>query len=140
MGRGAADKRWGVNRFAPNYPLGIYRCKSGWIGVTVVTPVQWKTFCHLLDVADLASDPAYAVNRGRLANADVIEARFAPQFLQRSAEEWFAAGSAASPALCRGADHGGSAFQSGASPSRQPSCRCGMGARLRSAALPLRLT
>jgi len=87
---GAADKRWGVNRFAPNYPLGIYRCKSGWIGVTVVTPVQWKTFCDLLDVADLASDPAYAVNRGRLANADVIEVRFAPQFLQRSAEEWFA--------------------------------------------------
>jgi crotonobetainyl-CoA:carnitine CoA-transferase CaiB-like acyl-CoA transferase len=87
---GAADKRWGINRFAPNFPLGIYRCKSGWIGVTVVTPVQWKTFCHLLDVADLASDPAYAVNRGRLANADVIEARFAPQFLQRTAEEWFA--------------------------------------------------
>jgi crotonobetainyl-CoA:carnitine CoA-transferase CaiB-like acyl-CoA transferase len=86
---GAADKRWGVNRFAPNYPLGIYRCKSGWIGVTVVTPVQWKTFCKLLDVPDLADDPAYAVNRGRLANADVIEARFAPRLLQRTAQEWF---------------------------------------------------
>ena len=86
---GAADKRWGVNRFAPNYPLGIHRCKSGWIGVTVVTPVQWKAFCNLLGVPDLAIDPAYAINRGRLSNADVIEARFAPQFLQRTAEEWF---------------------------------------------------
>jgi len=75
---------------------------------------------------DLASDPAYAANRGRLANADVIEARFAPQFLQRTAEEWFRAGFAASPALCRGADHGGSALQSGTSPVAAASCRCGM--------------
>jgi crotonobetainyl-CoA:carnitine CoA-transferase CaiB-like acyl-CoA transferase len=87
---GAPDKRWGVNRFAPNFPLGIYRCKSGWIGVTVVTPVQWKTFCNLLNIPDLGRDPAYAINRGRLAAADIIEARFAPQFMQRTADEWFA--------------------------------------------------
>jgi crotonobetainyl-CoA:carnitine CoA-transferase CaiB-like acyl-CoA transferase len=132
---GAADKRSGVNRFAPNYPLGIHRCKSGWIGVTVVTPVQWKTFCQLLDVADLASDPAYAVNRGRLANADVIEARFAPQFLATHRRGMVRAGSATSPALCGGADHGGSACQSGASPSRQLRAGAAWRARLRSAAL-----
>ena len=87
---GTADQRWGVNRFAPNFPLGIYRCKSGWIGVTVVTPVQWRTFCNLLDVADLAGNTEYAVNRSRLANADILDTRLKPQFLQRTAEEWFA--------------------------------------------------
>lgn len=86
------DKRWGVNRFVPNYPLGIFKCKQGWIGITIVTPVQWKTFCNLLGVPELASDPKYAINRGRLLEADKIEAKIAPQFLTRSAEEWFELG------------------------------------------------
>ena len=87
---GGRDQRWGVNRFPPNYPLGIFRCKQGWIGVTVVTPVQWKTFCQMLGMPDLAGDPRFAINRGRLRDADEIEARFAPRFLERTAEEWFA--------------------------------------------------
>ena len=47
-GASARDRRWGVT-FAPNFPLGIYQCKSGWIGVTVVTPAQWKTFASCSD-------------------------------------------------------------------------------------------
>jgi crotonobetainyl-CoA:carnitine CoA-transferase CaiB-like acyl-CoA transferase len=89
---GERDKRWGVNRFVPNYPLGIFRCKQGWIGITVITPVQWKQFCSLLGIPGLASDPRYAVNRGRLIDADAIEAQFAPRFLERTAEEWFEIG------------------------------------------------
>ena len=87
---GERHKRWGVNKFAPNYPLGIYRCKKGWIGVTVVTPVQWKGFCQLLGLDDLIGDPAYATNRDRLPLAELLEARFAPRFLERTAQEWFA--------------------------------------------------
>ncbi len=87
---GGRDQRWGVNRFPPNYPLGIFRCKQGWIGVTVVTPVQWKTFCQMLGMPDLAGDPRFAINRGRLRDADEIEARFAQRFFERTAEEWFA--------------------------------------------------
>jgi len=88
-GIGAADKRWGINRFVPNFPVGIYRCKHGWIGVTVVTPVQWRTFCALLDIEDIGADPQYALNRDRLRDADSIEACFAPKFLEKTAEEWF---------------------------------------------------
>jgi crotonobetainyl-CoA:carnitine CoA-transferase CaiB-like acyl-CoA transferase len=86
------DKRWGVNRFVPNYPLGIFKCKQGWIGITIVTPVQWKTFCNLLGAPELASDPKYVVNRGRLLEADRIDSIIAPWFLTRSAEEWFELG------------------------------------------------
>lgn len=88
-GLGAADKRWGVNRFVPNFPLGIYRCKRGWIGVTVVTPVQWKAFCSLLGIEDIGADPHYAINRDRLKDADKLEARFASKFMEKTAEEWF---------------------------------------------------
>ena len=86
---GGRDPRRGVNRFLPNFPMGIYACKQGWIGVTVVTPVQWKTFCRVLEVEDLAADPNFAVNRERLKNADVLEARFKHKFLEKTAQEWF---------------------------------------------------
>ncbi|TCT04999.1 CaiB/BaiF CoA transferase family protein [Aquabacter spiritensis] len=90
-GAGRRDTRWGQNRFWPNYPLGIFRCKGGgWIGVTIVTPVQWAAFCTLLDMPDLIGDPAYAVNRDRIAVADALQARFAPAFLTRTAEDWLA--------------------------------------------------
>ena len=36
--------RMGINRFPPTYPLGIWPCKDGWLGVTNLTPGQWKAF------------------------------------------------------------------------------------------------
>ncbi|NML32870.1 CaiB/BaiF CoA transferase family protein [Paraburkholderia antibiotica] len=83
------DRRWGVSRFSPNYPLGIYKCKEGWIGVTVVTPVQWRGFCSLLGVDDLGRDPRFVERTGRLNNADELEARFKDRFLEKTADEWF---------------------------------------------------
>ncbi len=87
--RGGRDKRLGVNKFLPNFPFGIYACKSGWIGVTVITPVQWKTFCKLLEIEDIGTDPQYLVNRDRLRNAEKLEARFVSKFLEKTAKEWF---------------------------------------------------
>jgi len=89
---GGVDKRWGISRFSPNFPLGIYRCKSGYIGVTVVTPVQWRTFCSILGVDALGQDPRYVERTGRLTNADVLEAQFKHRFLEKTAEEWFQIG------------------------------------------------
>jgi crotonobetainyl-CoA:carnitine CoA-transferase CaiB-like acyl-CoA transferase len=87
---GGIDRRWGVSRFSPNFPLGIYPCKTGYVGVTVVTPVQWRTFCTLLGVDELGTDPRYVERTGRLHHADELEAKFKERFLSRSAEEWFA--------------------------------------------------
>lgn len=83
------DHRWGVNRFWPNYPLGIYRCKEGWIGVTIVTFAQWASFCRLLRMENLTHHPDYAINRGRIVAAETLEARFTPVFLEKTAQEWF---------------------------------------------------
>ena len=87
---GGTDRRWGVSRFSPNFPLGIYRCKEGYVGITVVTPVQWRTFCRMLGLDELGTDTRFVERTGRLTNADELEARFAPRFLERTAQEWFA--------------------------------------------------
>ena len=89
---GTPQKRWGFNRFTPTYPMGVYRCKQGWIGITIVTPAQWKSFCDLLGMPDLGRHPQYVMGGERLAHADELEVRFVPRFLDRTAEEWFASG------------------------------------------------
>ena len=89
---GTPQKRWGFNRFTPTYPMGVYRCKQGWIGITIVTPAQWKSFCDLMGMPELGRDPQHVMGGERLAHADALEARFMPRFLDRTAEEWFAAG------------------------------------------------
>src|SRR5258708_18554827 len=86
------QKRWGFNRFTPTYPMGVYRCKEGFSGIAIVTPAQWNSFCDLLGMADLGRHPQLVMGGERLGRADELEARFVPRFLDRTAEEWFAAG------------------------------------------------
>ena len=82
-------RRWGLNRYAPTYPLGIYPCKEGWIGVTIVTPAQWRTYCELLGVPELGRHDNWAMGPDRLPKADELEARIVPQFRSKTAREWF---------------------------------------------------
>ncbi len=35
--------------------LGVYRAADGWIGLTVVTPAQWREFCNLLGLEHYAA-------------------------------------------------------------------------------------
>ena len=88
---GTPQKRWGFNRVTPTYPMGVYPCREGFIGITIVTPVQWKSFCELMGMAELARDARLAMGPERLARAAELEARFVPRFLDRTAAEWFAA-------------------------------------------------
>jgi crotonobetainyl-CoA:carnitine CoA-transferase CaiB-like acyl-CoA transferase len=87
---GTPQKRWGFNRFTPTYPMGVYPCKEGFIGITIVTPAQWRGFCELMGMADLGRHPQMVMGGERLARADELEARFVPRFLERTAAEWFA--------------------------------------------------
>src|SRR5471030_1012038 len=75
---GASRKRPGLNRFGRNYPVGIYQTKHGLIGVTIVTPLQWRGICAMLGLPDLAKNPKYAVNTDRLAHAHEIDALLQP--------------------------------------------------------------
>ena len=86
---GIAGRRMGVNRFPPTYPLGIFACRDGWIGVTVLTPSQWHAFCALLDMQELAHVPEYQTALGRLADVARLEPIFAPRLARWSAVELF---------------------------------------------------
>ena len=82
-------QRMGINRFAPTYPLGIWPCKDGWLGVTVLNPSQWLAFCELLGLPDLAGNPEYQSSMARLNAAEIIEPRILEALASKSAEDLF---------------------------------------------------
>lgn len=83
------DRRHGVNRFAPTSPLGVYPCREGWLGITIVTPAQFRAFCEMIGAPELGRDPRFVIGLDRLRHADELEALFAPRLRERTAEEWF---------------------------------------------------
>jgi len=86
------ERRYGRNRYRPTFPMGVYACKQGWLGISVVTTDQWRGFCELLGLTEEAERPEYLYAFGRFTNAAELEATYAPRFLARTAAEWFAAG------------------------------------------------
>ena len=90
--RGDIMRRIGVNRFWPTFPVGIYETKQGWLGVTTVTPAQWRAFCEMLGLHDLRDDATLFMGVDRLQRMEEIESKFIPKLKQRTAQEWFAEG------------------------------------------------
>ncbi|MCP1838507.1 crotonobetainyl-CoA:carnitine CoA-transferase CaiB-like acyl-CoA transferase [Bradyrhizobium sp. USDA 4524] len=89
---GDVMRRIGINRFWPNFPIGIYPTKKGWLGVTTVAPAQWRAFCDMLDLLELRDDPALILNEDRLQHMERIERQFIPRLKTRTAQQWFAEG------------------------------------------------
>jgi len=90
--RGDIMRRIGVNRFWPTFPVGIYETKQGWLGVTTVTPAQWRAFCEMLGLLELGDDPTLFMGVDRLQRMEEIEGKIIPRLKQRAAQEWFAEG------------------------------------------------
>ena len=93
--------RLGVNRFAPTYPLGVFPCRDGWLGVTVLTPSQWHAFCELLELDDLAHVPLFQTSIERLHSSDVLEPMIREKLLLHDAEDLFYRGQDAGIPLAR---------------------------------------
>jgi crotonobetainyl-CoA:carnitine CoA-transferase CaiB-like acyl-CoA transferase len=98
---GLQASRMGINRFPPTYPLGVFPCRDGWIGVTVLTPSQWHSFCKLLGMDELAEVPLFQSSVGRLQARDVIEPLMCERFETFSAEDLFYKGQQAAIPLAR---------------------------------------
>lgn len=79
--------RLGVNRFRATYPLGIYPCRDGWLGVTVLTPSQWQGFCRLTGLEHLAAQPRYRESLARLQDADSLDPVIAAAVRSHSAAD-----------------------------------------------------
>jgi crotonobetainyl-CoA:carnitine CoA-transferase CaiB-like acyl-CoA transferase len=89
---GLPMRRCGINRFAPNSPVGIYPCRSGWVGITVATPEQWRGLCRALDLHAQAQDEGLATRELRFARLDEVEAVLCQALARHSADEWAAIG------------------------------------------------
>jgi crotonobetainyl-CoA:carnitine CoA-transferase CaiB-like acyl-CoA transferase len=92
VGPGPVEMRRGINRWHPTFPMGCYECSDGWLGITILTPDQWRNWCALIDRADLAEEPRFATSPQRLEAADELEATYAPILRTRTAREWFEEG------------------------------------------------
>ena len=93
--------RMGINRFPPTYPLGIWPCKDGWLGVTALTPSQWQAFCQLLSLDDFIGVEFFNASINRLASADVLEPAIIQALALYSAEALFDKGQAMRIPLAR---------------------------------------
>lgn len=85
-------QRYGVNRFPPTYPMGVFKCADGWVGVTALTPQQWRALCELLEIPEYGDDPRYYTSFDRFMQADELEAALSPGILKWSARELVEAG------------------------------------------------
>ncbi len=83
-------RRLGNNRFSGTFPVGVYRCREGWLGVGVSSHAQWLEFCHLFDMKEAAANPLYALGVDRSAHKNEIEPLFVEKLQARTAAEWFA--------------------------------------------------
>ena len=91
---GSRSVRKGLNRFEPTYPQTIYAAADGWIGVTALTPPQWRACCELIGAPELADDPRFATPLDRSNRAEALDAILIPLFRKRPALEWFHEGQA----------------------------------------------
>ena len=79
--------RIGINRFRTTYPLGIYPCRDGWLGVTTLTPSQWESLCQLLGLERLTKVEKYWEGLARLEDADILDPLIAERVKEHSATE-----------------------------------------------------
>ncbi|MCO5129976.1 MAG: CoA transferase [Xanthobacteraceae bacterium] len=89
---GFTRPRLAINRFGRGFPVGNFATQQGWLGVTVVTPAQWMSFCAMIGLPELGSDPRYSSTADRYLHADEISHIIHPVLMRKPAREWFEQG------------------------------------------------
>jgi formyl-CoA transferase/CoA:oxalate CoA-transferase len=69
-------------------PYQTFRTRTRDIAIAVGSDALWRSFCPLLGIEELISDPRYATNRARTENRDTLVPRLQEIFLTRTYEEW----------------------------------------------------
>lgn len=69
-------------------PFGPFRTRDGYLVVANVK--AWELFCALIDRDDLALDPRFATNKGRVEHVEALETELHAALSRKSTAEWFA--------------------------------------------------
>jgi crotonobetainyl-CoA:carnitine CoA-transferase CaiB-like acyl-CoA transferase len=71
-------------------PYQVFRTADGYLVLAIANDRQFASFCRASARDDLAADPSFATNAGRVAHRETIVARLAPVLLSRTTDDWIA--------------------------------------------------
>ncbi|MDB6043055.1 MAG: L-carnitine dehydratase/bile acid-inducible protein [Gammaproteobacteria bacterium] len=84
---GEVPKRTGNSH--PNIqPQDVFECRDGAIALAVGNDRQFKEFCNVLGLADLATDERFASNAGRVRNMSILRPLITARLKQKERAEW----------------------------------------------------
>ncbi|MBI3454742.1 MAG: CoA transferase [Candidatus Rokubacteria bacterium] len=69
-------------------PMGVYRARDGYLNLAVGSEVMWRRFCEAIGRPDLASDPRFATNQGRIDHRSALNGIIEDVFAGASTAEW----------------------------------------------------
>jgi benzylsuccinate CoA-transferase BbsF subunit len=77
------------NRCGWAAPHGVYRCRGEdrWCAITIMTDVQWKNFCEVIERPEWKDDPKFATLLGRKENEDILDHLIEEWTTRRTPEE-----------------------------------------------------
>ena len=70
--------------------LSCLRLADGWIVVGGANQANWQRLAEVLEAPELAEDPRFRDNDGRMAHLKELEAELNARFRRRGSEEWLA--------------------------------------------------
>ena len=71
-------------------PYQAFETRDGWITLGAPNQKTWGQFLRVFDAPDIANDPRFADNAGRMANKPELIAALTSRFRLRSTAEWLA--------------------------------------------------
>jgi formyl-CoA transferase/CoA:oxalate CoA-transferase len=87
---GVPPKRMG-NRHPTVVPYETLQASDGDVVLAVGNEDQWRRFCRVAGLGELATDPRFATNRDRVLNYDALMPVVCDKFRERTRTEWMAA-------------------------------------------------
>jgi len=84
---GTAPQRTG-NRHPSIAPYDSFAAADGTLVLAIGNDAQWQTFCGLVGLKDLALDPAFATNAGRVGHYDRLQPSIAAVIGQQRRQFW----------------------------------------------------
>ncbi|MDR5835775.1 CaiB/BaiF CoA-transferase family protein [Caballeronia sp. LZ034LL] len=88
--QGALPKKMGSAN-TTSAPYQVFASKDGWINIGAANQSNYERLLSVLDMPQLAADPRFADNAGRMANRDELVRLLTERLMTRTTDEWIRA-------------------------------------------------